>query len=227
LRRTVKLEASLACADLGNLESNIEQLTAAGVDFLHIDIMDGRFVPNFALDFSIMRMAAKLTSVPQDCHLMVVEPERFIDQAVAAGAQYVAVHPEATYHVHRALQQIRDAGAKPGIALNPATPLTNLEYILDDVEMVTIMTVDPGFVGQKLIPTMLRKVQDLSNLLASTGHENIEIQVDGNVSFENIPAMVAAGATMLVGGTSSVFHKDYSIARSVAAVRTIVKETAQ
>ena len=125
--------------------------------------------------------------------------------------------------MQRALQRIRDAGAKSGIALNPATPLTNLEYILDDIDMVTVMTVNPGFVGQTLIPAMLRKIKDVRALLSSTGHENIEIQVDGNVSFQHIPAMVAAGATMLVGGTSSVFHKDYSIAQAVAAVREIVK----
>lgn len=223
MNRTVKLEASLACANIKNLQADIEQLSAASVDYLHIDIMDGRFVPNFALDFGIMRAARELCSIPQECHLMVVEPERYIDRTVAAGAEFVAIHAEATYHVQRALQQIRDAGAKSGIALNPATPLTNLEYILDDIDMVTVMTVNPGFVGQTLIPSMLRKIGDVRALLSATGHDHVEIQVDGNVSFENIPAMVAAGATMLVGGTSSVFHKNYSIAQAVAAVREIVK----
>ena len=202
---------------------DIEQLNAAGIDYLHIDIMDGKFVPNFALDFSIMRAARELSNIPQECHLMVVEPERYIDRTVAAGAEYVAIHVEATYHVQRALQQIRDAGAKSGIALNPATPLSNLEYILDDIDMVTVMTVNPGFVGQKLIPAMLRKIKDVRALLDSTGHDQVEIQVDGNVSFEHIPAMVEAGATMLVGGTSSVFHKDYSIQEAVTAVREILE----
>jgi ribulose-phosphate 3-epimerase len=154
---------------------------------------------------------------------MVVEPERYIEKTVASGAEYVAIHFEATYHVQKALQQIRDAGAKSGIVLNPATPLTNLEYILDDIDMVTIMTVNPGFAGQKLIPAMLRKIEDTRALLHSTGHDNVEIQVDGNVSFENIPAMVSTGATMLVGGSSSVFHKDYSIPEAIAAVREIVR----
>ena len=223
MNRTVKIEASLACANIKNLQADIEQLSAAGIDYLHIDIMDGKFVPNFALDFGIMRAARELCSIPQECHLMVVEPERYIDRTVAAGAEYVAIHVEATYHVQRALQRIRDAGAKSGIALNPATPLTNLEYILDDIDMVTVMTVNPGFVGQTLIPAMLRKIKDVRALLSSTGHENIEIQVDGNVSFQHIPAMVAAGATMLVGGTSSIFHKDYSIGHAIATVREIVK----
>ncbi len=223
MNRAVKLEASLACANIKNLQADIEQLNAAGIDYLHIDIMDGKFVPNFALDFSIMRAARELSNIPQECHLMVVEPERYIDRTVAAGAEYVAIHVEATSHVQRALQQIRDAGAKSGIALNPATPLSNLEYILDDIDMVTVMTVNPGFVGQKLIPAMLRKIKDVRALLDSTGHDQVEIQVDGNVSFEHIPAMVEAGATMLVGGTSSVFHKDYSIQEAVTAVREILE----
>ena len=223
MNRSAKLEASLACANFRNLEADIEQLSEASIDFLHIDIMDGDFVPNFALGFDIMETASKLCSIPQDCHLMVLEPERYIDRTIASGAKYVSIHHEATYHVQKALQQIRDSGAKAGIVLNPATPLTNLEYILDDIDMVTIMTVNPGFAGQKLIPAMLRKIKDTSEVLRSTGHQNVEIQVDGNVSFEHIPAMVAAGATMLVGGTSSIFHKDYSIPEAIAAVREIVK----
>jgi ribulose-phosphate 3-epimerase len=223
MNRKVKLEASLACANLKNLEAEIAQLSAAGIDYLHIDIMDGKFVPNFALDFGIMRTARELCNISQECHLMVVDPERYIDRTVAAGAEYVSIHGEATYHLQRALQQIRDAGAKSGIALNPATPLTTLEYIMDDIDMVTVMTVNPGFVGQKLIPAMIRKIKDVRTLLDSTGHDKVEIQVDGNVSFDNITAMVAAGATMLVGGTSSVFHKDYSIAQAVASVREILK----
>jgi ribulose-phosphate 3-epimerase len=224
MNRPVKVEASLACANFRNLEADIEQLIAGGIDYLHIDIMDGRFVPNFALDFGIMRTARELCDIPQECHLMVAEPERYIEKTVASGAEYVAIHYEATYHVQRALRQIRDAGAKSGIALNPATPITNLEYILDDIDMVTVMTVNPGFSGQELIPAMLCKIKDVSALLSSTGHDHVEIQVDGNVSFEHIPAMVAAGATMLVGGTSSIFHKDFSIGQAIATVREIVRE---
>lgn len=223
MNRHVKLEASLACANFKNLEADIEQLKKGGIDYLHIDLMDGKFVPNFALDFSMMEMARDQFAIPQECHLMVLEPERYIDRTVQAGAKYVAIHFEATYHVQKALQQIRDAGAKSGIVLNPATPINSLEYILDDIDMVTVMTVNPGFAGQKLIPAMLRKIRDVRSLIDSTGHDGIELQVDGNVSFQNIPAMVEAGATMLVGGTSSIFHKDYSIGEAIAAVREIVK----
>lgn len=224
MNNTVKLEASLACANFKNLGADLEQLSAAGIDFLHIDIMDGRFVPNFALDFGIMRAAGQLCCIPQDCHLMVVEPERYIKNAVEAGAKCVSIHFEATCHAQKVLQQIRDAGAQSGIVLNPATPLTNLEYILDDIDMVTIMTVNPGFAGQKLIPAMLRKLKDCAAMLRSTEHDDIEIQVDGNVSFQHIPEMLAAGASMLVGGTSSIFHKNYSIGDAVTAVREIVRE---
>ena len=223
MSKTVKVEASLACANFKNLEAEIARLIAGGIDFLHIDIMDGRFVPNFALDFGVMHVARELCSIPQGCHLMVLEPERYIEKTVECRAKYVSIHYEATYHVQRALQQIRDAGAKSGIVLNPATPLSNLDYILDDIDMITIMTVNPGFAGQRLIPAMLRKIRECSTLLESTGHQNVEIQVDGNVSFEHIPAMVSAGATMLVGGTSSIFRKGYSIGEAIAAVRQIVK----
>jgi ribulose-phosphate 3-epimerase len=223
MAKAVKFEASLACANFRNLAADIEQLSAAGIDILHIDIMDGKFVPNFGLDFNIMEAARSLCSLPLDCHLMVSEPERYIERAVVAGAEYVTIHCEATYHVQRALREIRGAGACAGIVLNPATPLCNLDYILDDIDIVTVMTVNPGFAGQELIPAMIRKIQDVNNLLCSTGHDSVEIQIDGNVSFENIPCMVAAGATMLVGGTSSIFRKGYSIAEAHAVVKDILK----
>lgn len=223
MRQTIKIEASLACANFRNLEVDIAQLKEAAVDYLHIDIMDGKFVPNFALDFRVMEIARSLCDIPQECHLMVVEPERYIARAVSSGAECVAIHYEATAHVQRALQQIRDSGAKSGIVLNPATPLTSLEYILDDIDMITIMTVNPGFAGQKLIPATMRKIRDCSSFLRSRGYDDVGIQVDGNVSFANIAGMVMAGATMLVCGTSSVFHESYSIGEAVGAVREIVK----
>jgi ribulose-phosphate 3-epimerase len=159
---------------------------------------------------------------------MIEEPERYIDRAAEAGAEYIGIHFEATNHVQKALQQIRGAGAKTCIVLNPATPIAILEYILDETDMVAIMTVNPGFAGQTLIPSMLRKIRDVRRMLDSSGHGNVEIQVDGNVSFEHIPVMVMAGATVLVGGTSSIFHKSYSICEAINAVRGIVdgvKET--
>ncbi len=223
--KTIKLEASVACANFAHLAADLDQLRAGNIDYLHIDIMDGRFVNNFCLDFSLMATLQRLSDIPMGCHLMIEDPERYIERAVTAGAAYVTIHIEATHHAQKALQEIRDRGAKAGIALNPATSIASLDYILDDIDMVTVMTVNPGAVGQKLIPATLKKIADVRHRLEASGHENVEIQVDGNVSFENIPAMVAAGATMLVGGTSSVFHKDYSIGEAIAAVRTIVNQT--
>jgi ribulose-phosphate 3-epimerase len=220
--KTLKIEASLACANFKNLEADLKQLSASGVDFLHIDIMDGRFVPNFALDFSVMQLARQMTDIPLDCHLMVEDPERYVERAAAAGAAHVTIHFEATSQVHSALQQVRNSGMKSGIALNPATPLTNVTYILDDVNMITVMTVDPGFAGQKLISAMIRKINDLSRMLEASGYSSVDIQVDGNVSLEHIPAMVKAGATNLVGGTSSIFRKGYSIETAISKIRSLV-----
>ena len=223
----VQLEASIACANFAALETDLRLLSEAGVDCLHLDFMDGRFVDNFGLDYSIMQTIARLVLLPLDCHLMVEAPERFIDRTARAGAAYITIHYEATHHVQKALRQIRDAGIKAGIALNPATPIACLDYILDDVDLVTVMTVNPGAAGQSLIPSTIRKIADVRRLLQQSGHENVAIQVDGNVSFAHIPAMVAAGATMLVGGTSSIFHRDYSIPEAIHAVRKLVDHLGQ
>lgn len=223
MNRQIRIEASVACANFAMLQRDIDELGASGIDFLHIDIMDGRFVDNFGLDFSIMRALRQISDVPFDCHLMIEEPERYIDRTAALGAEYITIHFEATRHAQKALRQIRDAGARPAIALNPATPVIDLEYILDDIDMVTVMTVNPGAAGQNLIPSMLKKIADVRRLLDVSGHESVDVQVDGNVSFAHIPAMVAAGANMLVGGTSSVFHKGYTIPQAITEVRTILK----
>ena len=207
MHKPVKLEASVACAHLALLAPDLQQLADSGVDYLHVDIMDGRFVTNFGLDFSMMQAIREVTSMPLDCHLMIEEPERYIDRTIAAGATFISVHLEATRHIQRTLQQIRDGGAKAGIALNPATPLSHLSYILGDLDMITVMSVNPGYAGQKLVPATLTKINDLDQLLSNAGYPQIEIQVDGNVSFEHIPSMVKAGATMLVGGTSSNFSQ--------------------
>ena len=223
MTKPVQLGASVACANFAALEADLRQLSAARIDFLHVDIMDGRFVDNFALDFSTMEIVRRITDVPMDCHLMIEEPERYVDRAATAGAAFITIHFEATHQVQKVLQQIRHAGARCGIALNPATPVSSLEYILDDVDVVTVMTVNPGAAGQRLIPAMLRKIANLHQMLETSDHRYVEIQVDGNVSFAHIPDMVRAGATMLVGGTSSVFHKDYSIPEAITAVRNLVE----
>lgn len=223
MTKPIQLGASVACANFAALEVDLRQLSASHIDFLHIDIMDGRFVDNFALDFSAMETVRRITELPLDCHLMIEQPERYIDRAAAAGAAYITIHFEATHQVQKALQQIRSAGARSGVALNPATPVESLEYILDDVDVVTVMTVNPGASGQRLIPAMLRKISDVRCALEEVGRGDVDIEVDGNVSFAHIPEMIRAGATMLVGGTSSVFHKDYSIPEAITAVRNLVE----
>lgn len=225
--KPVHLGASIACANLARLEADLQQLCAGGVDSLHIDMMDGRFVANFGLDFTLMETIGRISEIPMDCHLMIEEPERYIERAAAAGAQYITIHCEATRHAQKALRQIRETGARAGIALNPATPIACLDYILDDIDFVTVMTVNPGAAGQRLIPAMLRKIADVRRMLDERGREDVDLQADGNVSFTHIPAMVEAGATMLVGGTSSVFHKDYSIPEAIKTIRQLVTRIGQ
>lgn len=223
MNRTVKLEASLACANFGNLQMDIQQLEEARIDYFHFDMMDGRFVPNFALDFSILAAVRDLSNTDVICHLMIEEPERYIDRAASFRPAFISIHAEATPHVQRALQQIRNSGVKPGIALNPATPVTALNYILDDIDLVTVMTVNPGFAGQALVPATIRKLADVRKFLDDEGYSHVEVEVDGNVSFMNIPTMITAGATLLVGGTSSVFSPDYTISEAVAKIRGLVE----
>lgn len=224
MENVIKIEASVACADFKNLEKDIKELEHNEIDFLHIDIMDGTFVPNFALNFSIMKTLQDITNIPMECHLMVENPERYIDVAAKSGATYLSIHAESTRHIQRTLTQIRDLGVKPGIAFNPATPIDVLEYILNDIEMVVVMTVNPGFAGQALVPATLKKIKDVREYVESRGFGHIEIQVDGNVSMDNIPKMIDAGATMLVGGTSSVFRKGHSITDSINAIKELIKQ---
>ncbi len=220
-KREVKIEASIACANFKYLEKDIRELEECGIDLLHIDIMDGTFVPNIALNFSIIKDLKEMTHVPIECHLMIQDPERYVETTAQMGASSISVHAEATKHIQRVLAQIRNLGVKAGIALNPATPIDILDYILDDLDLIILMTVNPGFTGQKLVPATLKKIKQTRDMINRRGFGHIDIQVDGNVSIENIPAMVKAGATMLVGGTSSIFRKDHSITESMALIRTL------
>ena len=217
----IKISASVACADLLNLERDICFLNEAEVDLLHIDIMDGTFVPNYCLSIDIMHALRKVTRIPLECHVMINDPERYIEKIAEAGAGYLSIHYETTPHVQRALTIIRRCGMKAGVALNPATPVEVLEYLVDDIDLVTLMMINPGFAGQKLIPSMIRKIADMRKFLDLRGKEHTDILVDGNVSIDNIPQMTKAGATILVGGTSSIFRKGHSIMESVELVKTL------
>jgi ribulose-phosphate 3-epimerase len=209
------------CCDLCNVERDVRALEEAGVDWLHFDIMDGRFVPNITLGPDSVRAARAITDLPLDVHLMVEEPERYIPEFLDAGSDILAIHVEATRHVRTMLRLIRDGGARAGLCLNPATPLDGVEYAADLMDMLVIMTVDPGFAGQKLIPSTLPKIAAAKELLDASGR-SAEIQADGNVSFEHAPKMVAQGATVLVAGSSSVFHKDLSLKEGLERLREVI-----
>ncbi|GGJ91055.1 ribulose-phosphate 3-epimerase [Lentibacillus kapialis] len=210
----VKLGPSLMCADMGNLQETIVRLDHKRVDFFHFDVMDGRFVPNFTLGPEIVKSLRQLTKASFDIHLMIEEPEKYIDVFIEAGADMISVHAEATIHLQRTLQLIRNRGLKAGVALNPSTPLYNLDYIWDMIDYVVLMTVNPGFAGQKFIPLIYNKIERLNQLIAEN-NLSIDIQVDGNISYETIPKVLEKGADMLVCGTSSLFKKDKSLEQAM------------
>lgn len=219
----VRISASLMCADLCHLEESVRRLEAAGVDALHIDIMDARFTPNMPLGFETFRQLRPLTALPFDAHLMVEDNDFFVRQAKAFGADWVSVHVESCRHLDRTLSLIHSLGMRAGAALNPATALSAVEYVLDKLDFVLIMTVNPGYAGQALVPGAFRKIAECRALLERHGID-IPIEVDGNVSFEHIPKMVGAGAGLLVTGSSSVFHRDAPLNENVRKTRECIEE---
>ena len=200
-----KIAPSMMCADYRTFADLLRTFEAEKIEYLHIDVMDGVFVKNFTLGTDFCRRLRDMTGIPLDLHLMITEPEWKIDWFSPRPEEYVSVHAEATGHLQRALAKIREYGAKPMAALNPATPLSALDYVLDDIDAVLLMTVNPGFAGQKLIPQTLRKIADCRKYLDERGYGHVEIEVDGNVSFVNAEKMYAAGANIYVAGSSSVF----------------------
>lgn len=219
----VLISASLMCADLCHLEEAVRKLETVGVDALHIDIMDARFTPNMPLGFETFRQLRPLTALPFDAHLMVENNDFFVRQAKEFGADWVSVHAESCRHLDRTLSLIRSLGMRAGAALNPATPLAVLEYVLDRLDFVLIMTVNPGYAGQSLIPGMIRKIAECRAYLSQHGL-NVPIEVDGNVSFEHIPKMTAAGAEILVTGSSSLFDRDGTLHENVLKTRNAIEQ---
>jgi ribulose-phosphate 3-epimerase len=211
------LAPSIICADWGRLEKHLEELSQLEIDWIHYDVMDGHFVPNISMGHEIQAKIHAMTRIPIDTHLMVEEPDHCIESFVRAGSRVIAVHPEATRHVDRTLRLIASLGVTPAVAINPATPLSVLEHLLELVGKVIVMTVNPGFVGQTLVPYTIDKIARLRAMLIARGLD-VDIQVDGNVSFEHIPKMVGAGATNLVLGTSSLYAKGMSIRDAHARV---------
>lgn len=205
---------SLLAADFGNLEREMQWFNESQADLLHLDVMDGVFVPNISFGFPVLKHVARLCRKPLDVHLMIVEPQKFIREVADLGARYMNIHYEAVTHHHRVIQQIREAGMKPAVTLCPSTPIEVLRDIICDVDMVLLMSVNPGFGGQKFIPQTLRKVERLRQLIAQSGSQAL-IEIDGGVNMETGRQLAEAGADVLVAG-SYVFGAEDPADRIVA-----------
>ncbi|WP_150959705.1 ribulose-phosphate 3-epimerase [Paenibacillus residui] len=199
----LRIAPSILSADFGRLAEDIDIVEKGGADWIHVDVMDGHFVPNLTLGPLIVEAIRPGTSLPLDVHLMIEKPERYISAFAKAGADYITVHAETCPHLHRTLHMIKEEGAKAGIALNPATPLSVLDHVLEEADLVLIMTVNPGFGGQRFIHSMLPKISELRRRIERTGRE-IALEVDGGINEETAPLVTEAGADVLVAG-SAVF----------------------
>jgi len=206
---------SLLSADFRNLEAEIKSTEAAGADYLHLDIMDGHFVPNITFGPFIVDFCKKSSKLPLDVHLMIENPERYIPDFVKAGADIVVIHAEACVHLHRQIQLIKSLGVKAGVALNPATPLEVLDYVIEDLDLVLLMSVNPGFSGQKFIPAVLDKLKAFNKRFAGKLKKDFLLEVDGGVNDQTVKSLIEAGANMFVSGNYFFQHQDRSQAVKV------------
>jgi ribulose-phosphate 3-epimerase len=197
----VKIAPSILAADFARLGEEVKRAEDSGADLIHIDIMDGHFVPNITIGPPVVKCLKKVTSLPLDVHLMIEEPTRFVDDFVSAGASYITIHAETDWHLHRTLGYIKEKGLKAGVALNPSTPLEDIKLVLEQADLVLIMSVNPGFGGQEFIPFSISKISQTRKMAKELGR-NIEIEVDGGITMENLQDVVKAGASILVMGTT-------------------------
>jgi ribulose-phosphate 3-epimerase len=220
MRLPIRIAPSILSADFGRLAEEVRAAEAAGADVIHVDVMDGRFVPNITIGPPVVQAVRRATKLPVDVHLMIVEPERYVESFARAGADLISVHSEASPHLHRTLQAIRAAGAKPAVALNPSTGLEAVEYVLGDCEMVLVMTVNPGFGGQSYVEACTEKIRRLRAMVDARG-QALEIEVDGGIRPDTAGRVAAAGANVLVAGTAVFGQQDYA-----AAVRALRESAA-
>ncbi|GED70394.1 ribulose-phosphate 3-epimerase [Brevibacillus reuszeri] len=213
----VKIAPSILSADFARLGDEIRDVEKGGADWIHVDVMDGHFVPNITIGPLIVDAIRPVTKLPLDVHLMIEEPDQYIPQFAKSGADWITVHQEACRHLHRTLYLIKEQGVKAGVVLNPATPLVTIEDVLPDLDMVLLMTVNPGFGGQKFIHNVVPKIKELRRMLDERGHSHVEIEIDGGVNAETARLCTEAGATVLVAG-SAVFNQA-DRAQAIAAVR--------
>jgi len=218
----VKFAPSFVCADYLHLKRDIRSLERAKVDMLHFDIMDGHYVPNLTIGPDFVMAMRQCTTLPFDIHLMTTDPDFWIPLFAEVGNATLSVQVEAPIHLNRTISFIKEHGARASVALNPATPLCSLDHILQDIEQVLIMTVNPGYSGQKLIPAMYDKIRCLRKMIDASGLD-VEIQVDGGLSPKTAPKLAAAGATVMVGGKSSFFLKGVPIGKAVQRIRKTIK----
>ena len=219
MKRPVRIAPSILSADFGHLAAEVQRAEAAGADWIHVDVMDGHFVPNITIGPAVTRAVREATQLPVDVHLMIQEPERYIGAFAQAGADWITVHQEVCPHLNRVLAGIREAGARPGVALNPSTSVETLREAVAWVDLVLIMTVNPGFGGQSFIPRSVDKLRRLQRLLAEEGRDgDVEVQVDGGIDAATAPAVVAAGANVLVAG-SALFGAPDSLEDALARLR--------
>lgn len=215
-----RISPSILSADFSKLGQEVKELENAGADYVHIDVMDGHFVPNITIGPLVVDAVKKVTTLPLDVHLMIENPDLYIDAFATAGSDILTVHAEACYHLHRTLQAIKDKGIKAAVSLNPATPLGVLDHILEDVDMVLIMTVNPGFGGQKFIRPMLDKIRDLKRKIEKAGLE-IAIEVDGGIVLDNIKEVSDAGADIFVSGSGILNTPDYE--KTILEMKKIIE----
>lgn len=218
----VRIAPSILASDFGRLADQVVEAEEAGVDWIHVDVMDGHFVPNITIGPAITEAVRRATQLPVDVHLMIEAPDRYIQAFADAGADYLTVHQETCPHLHRTIQRIRAAGVRPGVAVNPATPVESVAAILPDIDLLLVMSVNPGFGGQAFIPSALGRLARARELLDACGGEDTALEVDGGIDATTAPGVARAGADVLVAG-SAIYGHPRGVAAGVSAIRDAVE----